>query len=281
MNEDAWGLGVARVTFNEAQSGRWPQHAWLLRQSVQTRPYRAMLLSVMDVAADASIVDVGAGTGALTLDLLGQAPQSRALALDLDATALDLLARLARSLGVEERLEVRTAPAEATGLETGRFDWSVCRYLLQHVPDPAQVVREMARITRPGGRVALMDIDDGVDLAYPPYPEAVRRLYDAVGASQRQAGGDRHVGRKLHHLLVQAGLQRPVVVFCPHIQSGVVRDLQARDALYERIVRNRPQVVAGALMTGEQFDDALMALRDDLEVDRFVMTGEFLAMGWR
>lgn len=281
MNEDPWSLAIAGATMREAESGRWPEHAWLLRQSVQTRPYRAMLLSVMDVAAGASIADVGAGTGALTLDLLGQAPGCRVVALDLDAVALEILGRIAASLGVADRVEARSAPAQLTGLPSGQFDWTVCRYLLQHVPDPGEVVREMARITRPGGRVALMDVDDGIDLAYPPYPQPVKDLYAAVGASQGQSGGDRQVGRKLHRLLVDAGLARPVVVFCPHIQAGVVRDPGARAALLERITRNRPQVVAGGLMTPQAFDEALEALRADLDTDRFVMTGEFLAMAWR
>ncbi len=98
------------------------------------------------------VLDVGTGTGSLLSDLA--AAGARVLALDL---SLPMLARArtqgrARSGG---EIAYCCGAAEALPLPDGVCDVVHCAMVLQHVARPARVVAELARVLRPGGRVAV------------------------------------------------------------------------------------------------------------------------------
>jgi ubiquinone/menaquinone biosynthesis C-methylase UbiE len=97
-------------------------------------------------------LDIGAGTGNLTRHLLDAG--ARVTAADISAGCL---AEIRRRFGAGGRLQ--TAVLDGTGLSAfadGEFDLVACYSVLHHVPDYASLVREMARVLRPGG-VAYID----------------------------------------------------------------------------------------------------------------------------
>jgi ubiquinone/menaquinone biosynthesis C-methylase UbiE len=69
---------------------------------------------------------------------------------------------------------VVTADARQSGLLPNSFDLVHARTLLINVPEPAEVVAEMARLARPGGWVATMDPDTEYAMCYPPHPAFTR-----------------------------------------------------------------------------------------------------------
>lgn len=97
------------------------------------------------------VLDVGCGTGNLTRQLL---------ALGAEVTAADLSPKLldevARRVGTNSRLHLqRLNGSDLQPLADGAFDLAVTYSVLHHVPDYAALVREMARVTRPGGCVLI------------------------------------------------------------------------------------------------------------------------------
>lgn len=101
-------------------------------------------------------LDAGCGTGALAFAL---APHvGEVVAADTRADYLDA----ARGLAPEN---VRFVEADATALpfEYGTFDVAGCQRLLHHVHRPELVVSELARVTRPGGRILIIDQLGSVD----------------------------------------------------------------------------------------------------------------------
>ena len=87
----------------------------------------------------------------------------------------------------------------------GEFDVVHAHQVLQHVADPVQALREMARVTRPGGLVAARDSDYGAFAWWPRPPELDRwlELYDAAA---RANGGEPDAGRRLLAWAHAAGL---------------------------------------------------------------------------
>jgi ubiquinone/menaquinone biosynthesis C-methylase UbiE len=139
------------------------------RQSIYAyqQPRFDLPARVIDLAAPApgaTVADVGCGNGAYLAELARRKFAGRVLGLDLSpgmlAAARDRLSAVggpARSpvdgLGA---VTLIAADATALPLPDGVADLTLAMHMLYHVPDPSQAVRELRRVTRPGGRVAIV-----------------------------------------------------------------------------------------------------------------------------
>lgn len=105
---------------------------------------------------DAKALDVGCGGGLLTeaLALSG----AEATGLDLAGNALQVARLHALESGVKVRY-VQTSVEELAAVEAGQYDVVCCMEMLEHVPDPASVVRALAALVRPGGSVFLSTLN--------------------------------------------------------------------------------------------------------------------------
>jgi SAM-dependent methyltransferase len=132
-------------------------------------------------------------------------PGGRVVGLDADPA----LAAMAAEFAASRRLscvEILTGDARHTGLPSGSFDLVHARTLLVNLPEPAQVVAEMARLARPGGWVAGMEPDTEYAMCYPPHP-AFTRICEIFLVAAARSGADPRIGRRVPELLRQAGLQ--------------------------------------------------------------------------
>jgi SAM-dependent methyltransferase len=100
------------------------------------------------------MLEVGAGTGYFTLNLLRQGIVDAASAIDISPGMLEVLATTAAELG----LSVETAAADAEQLPFGdeSFDLVLGHAVLHHLPDLPGAMAELARVLRPGGTLAFM-----------------------------------------------------------------------------------------------------------------------------
>ena len=104
------------------------------------------------VTADMRIVDVATGSGALAIPAarLG----ARVVATDISPVMIDRLAARARDEGLA--IDGRVMDGHALDLDDDAFDLAVSQHGVSLFPDMARGVREMARVTRPGGRVLIV-----------------------------------------------------------------------------------------------------------------------------
>ncbi len=139
------------------------------------------------------LLDVGSGPGTITADLARRVGAVVALEVSEEAAGLTR-AELERQGVVDARVVV--GDVHALDLPDDSFDVVHAHQVLQHVADPVGALREMIRVTRPGGVVAVRDSDYGHFSWHPASPGLDRwlQLYDAAA---RANGGEPHAGRML------------------------------------------------------------------------------------
>jgi ubiquinone/menaquinone biosynthesis C-methylase UbiE len=165
---------------------------------------RERFIERLELYSGARVLDVGAGSGVLTLDLAVRvAPEGKVVALDPSAELLAHLIEAARARDVAALVEVRAADAREMPFDDDAFDRALCHWVLLHVDRPEQVVSEMVRVVRPGGTVMCVEVDWETAIVQPGDREVTRRIL--------HASCDRHIdgwtGRRLVPWLRAAGLE--------------------------------------------------------------------------
>jgi len=117
--------------------------------------WRRSLVSRVSVGRGDTVLDVATGTGAVAIEL---ARRTGCTVLGVDQSPEMLAAGRSRVLraGLEGRVELREARAEALPFPDAAFDALTFTYLLRYV-DPAPTLRELVRVVRPGGTVAMLE----------------------------------------------------------------------------------------------------------------------------
>jgi SAM-dependent methyltransferase len=180
------------------------------------------------------IVDVGCGLGDDVRALaLRTAPGGRAIGVDVSAAMIDA-ARRRSAGGTAPGGEFHVADAASIPLGDGIADGCRCERLLQHVEDPAAVVREMARVVRAGGIVLAAEPDWGTLVVDGGDPEIESALAAVAMARVRSPAA----GRSLRRLLSQAGLAKVEVIARTLVLTDLRRAelLLGIDGLLERAV---------------------------------------------
>lgn len=121
---------------------------------------------LLDTAPDATLVDVGTGTGLLAVAALDRWPALRAVGVDPSSGMLALARNRADAAGatVADRLRLVVGEAQAIPLPDASCDLAVSSFVLQLVPDRAAALREIRRVLRPDAWLAAVTwLDEAAD----------------------------------------------------------------------------------------------------------------------
>jgi ubiquinone/menaquinone biosynthesis C-methylase UbiE len=145
------------------------------------------------VPAHARIIDVGAGSGTATLALAEQLPDAETIALDVDAEMLDRIQHKARAAGLADR--VRTIQADLDQpwpvLDAADLVWAAKS--LHHMADPAAAVARIFTVLRPGGLLAVTELESFPRFLADPAGAALEeRLHAALAQARDDAGMHMH-----------------------------------------------------------------------------------------
>ena len=96
------------------------------------------------------MLEIGAGTGFFTLNLMQAGLAQSAVVTDISQGMVDVAVRNGRALGLD--VTGQAADAEALPFADGEFDLVIGHAVLHHIPDLDLAFREILRVLRPGGR---------------------------------------------------------------------------------------------------------------------------------
>ena len=141
----------------DAAAARWWDPEGQMRPLHQINPLRlAFIAERAGGLAGRRVADVGCG-GGLLAEAMARAG-ARVVGLDASEAALQVARLHAAEAGVE--VDYRPGTAEALAAEMPEsFDVVTCMELIEHVPDPASLIRACARLARPGGHVFLSTLN--------------------------------------------------------------------------------------------------------------------------
>lgn len=140
----------------EALASRWWNPDGPMKALHEINPLRLDYIDKRAPLKGARVLDVGCGAGLLSEGMARRG--AHVLGIDLARASLDVAASHAREHDIE--VEYRYQGAEDLAAEQpGAFEIVTCLEMLEHVPDPAQVVAACARAVQPGGTVFFSTIN--------------------------------------------------------------------------------------------------------------------------
>ncbi len=105
------------------------------------------------------VLDVATGTAAVAIELARTVPERAVAGVDQSPEMLAAGRARVERAGLGGRIELRDGRAESLPFAEAEFDALTFTYLLRYVDDPLATMRELARVVRPGGVIAMLEFD--------------------------------------------------------------------------------------------------------------------------
>jgi demethylmenaquinone methyltransferase/2-methoxy-6-polyprenyl-1,4-benzoquinol methylase len=118
--------------------------------------WRRFLVSRMEVGPGDTVLDVATGTAAVAIELVRRSG-CRVVGLDQSREMLETGRRRVADAGLDDTIDLVEGRAEQLSFADGSFDGLTFTYLLRYVADPVATLRELARVVRPGGTIAMLE----------------------------------------------------------------------------------------------------------------------------
>jgi SAM-dependent methyltransferase len=227
----------------------------------QARTLEALLHGDTGFPEDASVLEVGCGTGAQTVALARRSPGARITAIDVSDVSLAEAEKRIADEGIGN-VRLMRADLHALPFPPGTFDHVFVCFVLEHLVDPAGALATLRPLLRRGGTITVIEGDHG-SVLFNPESAAARAAIACQVELQRRAGGDALIGRRLHPLLAAAGFAEvrvsPRMVYADATRPALVEGFTRR-TFTAMIAGVRERAVEAGLATPEHFDEGLSAL---------------------
>lgn len=122
--------------------------------------WRRRAVRAMELGPEGRALDVATGTADLALRMARMVPGVRVTGVDPSQNMLEVGRGKVEAGGLSGRVALEMGDAEALPFDDGVFDASAIAFGIRNVPDRERGMREMARVTRRGGRVVVLELSE-------------------------------------------------------------------------------------------------------------------------
>jgi ubiquinone/menaquinone biosynthesis C-methylase UbiE len=219
-------------------------------------PSTSALFDRVELGAGMRCLDLGSGGGDVTF-LMSQrvGPTGSVTGIDMDEVKLGLAREAAAAQGLAN---VDFRPLNVYDwAEPDTYDLVYCRFVLQHLSRPVDLLRSMWAGVRVGGVIAVEDADFEGSFCDPPneghafWVEAYQRVLE-------RHGGDPLSGRKLHRRFFEAGIPDPEL----SVVQRVHRTGEAKMLPHSTVEATADAIVSEGIATAEEVRAAQESLAD-------------------
>lgn len=131
----------------------------LMSLGLDTR-WRVLSLRALQLKPGAEVLDLATGTADMALLLKKLEPSVRITGLDPSVGMLEVGRKKVEAAGLSASIALLEGDAQDMPFPDQRFDGACMAFGIRNVPDRARALRELARVVRPGGRIALLELSE-------------------------------------------------------------------------------------------------------------------------
>lgn len=224
---------------------------------VQMYKQRARLL--LDIQPGQQILDAGCGGGQDSLEIARLAGQdSQIIGLDLSQTMLDSAQLQVQATHLP--IIFRQGDLQQLPFANNTFDRCYADKTFQHLPDPRHALTELIRVTKPGGRLVIVDPDHDTHVLDTPYPELTHRFFRFRASGIRQPD----IAHRMYALFQEFGLTNTVV----EPLTWVTTDYKTIQPL-SRFIEGMRLAQEHQIVTAEEADHWIAYLEAAIQSGRF------------
>jgi demethylmenaquinone methyltransferase/2-methoxy-6-polyprenyl-1,4-benzoquinol methylase len=122
--------------------------------------WRRRAVRALALRNGARVLDVATGTADLAILCARSEPSAAVIGIDPSERMLEIGRDKVARHGLSSRIELRAGDAESLPFEDASFDAVSIAFGIRNVPDRDRALGEMARVTRPGGRVVVLELSE-------------------------------------------------------------------------------------------------------------------------
>ena len=122
--------------------------------------WRKNSVKALALEGGARVLDLATGTGDLAIMVARQHPSVTVVGVDPSEKMLEVGQKKLTLAALSERITLQVGDAQALQFPDNHFDGLCIAFGIRNVPDRLQGLREMARVTKPGGRVAILELSE-------------------------------------------------------------------------------------------------------------------------
>lgn len=151
---------------------------WIIASIMARETWAAnrRVIEALEVAPGDHVLDVGCGHGRGLAPLAARARKGRVVGADPSALMADMAVRRNRRLVRNGRVKVVVAGAEALPFSDATFDKALCVHVVYFWTDMDACLKEIARVLKPGGRLALLFRTSADEAAVQAFPADIYRF---------------------------------------------------------------------------------------------------------
>ena len=135
-----------------------PAEAQAYEAMDHSEPNAAFCDRLIELGAHGRMLDIGTGPGHIPVMLAERVPGARIVAVDYAAAMLELARDRVRGVQLAHQVHLLRGDAKALPVADHSFDTVFSNTILHHLPEPVWLLREAARVLRPGGVLLIRDL---------------------------------------------------------------------------------------------------------------------------